>query len=78
MVIYSFRLLMSPIVAATQTCLPMGAIGYSKNGIPIYNPLNSGGDNAVEGDNAEVFDSCNGHPDMHGNVLCGSRTTQIV
>lgn len=47
-------------------CLPMGIIGVMKNGVPIFNPYTIEGYNAVEGNRAETFDSCDGHPDPQG------------
>ena len=60
----------SPAAADSPTCLPLGPIGFSRNGVALYNPLNVDGENAVEGSTAEVFDTCNGHPDVRGTV-CG-------
>ncbi|XP_071509568.1 uncharacterized protein [Diadema antillarum] len=55
-----------PQVASTTTCLPGGPIAIAVNGIVIYNPWDADGENAVEGDGAEVFDMCDGHPDENG------------
>lgn len=55
-----------PKIASESSCLTFGPIAVSKNGIPLFNPHNINGDNAVEGDTAEVFDNCDGHPDMRG------------
>ncbi|PIK59079.1 hypothetical protein BSL78_03961 [Apostichopus japonicus] len=32
----------------------------------IFNPWDADGENAVEGEGAEIFDQCDGHPDMRG------------
>jgi len=55
-----------PQVASTATCLPGGPIGIAVNGVVLYNPWDADGDNAVEGEGAEVFDLCDGHPDQQG------------
>ena len=47
----------------------MGPIAFATNGIPIFNPYTIELNNAVEGEYAEVFDSCNGHPDQTGITL---------
>lgn len=55
-----------PQVASTTTCLPGGPIAVAVNGIVMYNPWDADGENAVEGEGAEVFDMCDGHPDQQG------------
>lgn len=52
-----------PTLAATATCVPMGAIGHALNGVAIFNALDGRGDDAVA---HEVQDSCNGHPERSG------------
>ena len=47
-------------------CLPMGIIGFATNGVAIFNPYTADGYNAVEGDNRERFDLCDGHPTNQG------------
>ena len=37
------------------------------NGLVIYNPWTAESNNAVEGDTAEWFDMCDGHPDDRGS-----------
>ena len=44
----------------------MGAIAVATNGLPIFNPWTIEGNNAVEGDTAEWFDLCDGHPSPNG------------
>lgn len=63
---YRFRIPLAPRAAAQTAPLPMGPIAVAVNGVPFFNPYNAEGRNAVEGPYAEVFDSCNGHPDMRG------------
>ncbi|XP_070561848.1 uncharacterized protein [Ptychodera flava] len=53
----------TPTEAETPGCLPMGPIGISVNGIPIFNLFNARGEDATE---VEVFHVCNGHPDPTG------------
>ena len=63
---YRFLIPLRPEQAESTTPLPMGPIGVAINGIPFYNPYNHRGQDAVSGPNAEVFDSCCGHPDPMG------------
>ena len=71
MIMYFFRIPVNPAEATTPTCLPMGIIAYAKNGVAIFNPLNSDGQDAVSGTNRERFDDCNGHPNKQGEVYFG-------
>ncbi len=63
---YAFRIPLAPKFAEKPTPLPFGPIGVAINGIPFYNPYNREGRDAVMGPNAEIFDSCCGHPDQLG------------
>jgi len=63
---YTFRIPLAPKFAEKPTPLPFGPIGVAINGIPFYNPYNREGRDAVMGPNAEIFDSCCGHPDQLG------------
>ncbi len=63
---YHFRIPLKPKIAERTTRLPFGPIGVAINGIPFYNPYNAQGRDAVFGPNAEIFDSCCGHPDPMG------------
>jgi hypothetical protein len=63
---YHFHIPLKPQIAEKITPLPFGPIGVAANGIPFYNPYNAEGRDAVFGPNAEVFDSCCGHPDPRG------------
>lgn len=53
----------NPTVAPTPTCVPMGMIGFTTTGVAIFDALDNSGHDAVA---HEVQDSCNGHPDSHG------------
>ncbi|XP_070535619.1 uncharacterized protein [Ptychodera flava] len=64
---YHFEIPVTPTEASEVGCLPMGPIGMAVNGIPIFNPFTREGNNAVEGEYAEVFDLCDGHPDQPGH-----------
>jgi len=57
----------NPILANVETCLTGGPIGWTIHGVALYNPFNAFGTNAVEGDEAETFDECQGHPDGFGS-----------
>lgn len=63
---YHFQIPLKPQFAERTTKLPFGPIGVAVNGIPFYNPYNAEGRDAVFGANAEIFDSCCGHPDPKG------------
>jgi hypothetical protein len=63
---YKFVIPRNPKIAEKPTALPFGPIGVAVNGIPFYNPYNAEGKDAVMGPNAEIFDSCCGHPDQRG------------
>jgi len=54
---------LSPAVAASPDCVPMGMIGVALSGVAIFNALDDGGRDAVA---HEVQDRCNGHPQMTG------------
>ena len=57
------RLPLHPQVAATPSCVPMGMIGFTTDGVAIYNAVDNGGIDAVA---HEVQDRCNGHPQRRG------------
>ncbi len=57
------RLPLNPQVAATPSCVPMGMIGFTTDGVAIYNAVDNGGIDAVA---HEVQDRCNGHPQRRG------------
>ena len=56
----------NPIPNDREACLTSGAIGWTIHGVALYNPFTIEGHNAVEGDNAEMFDECQGHPSPVG------------
>ena len=53
----------NPTVAATPTCVPLGMIGFTTNGVAIFDALDDSGHDAVA---HEVQDSCDAHPDKTG------------
>lgn len=53
----------NPTVAATPSCLNMGAIGVLSDGVVLFNALDAEGRDAVA---HEVLDRCGGHPQMNG------------
>jgi hypothetical protein len=57
------RLPLQPTVAATPSCVPMGVVGMSLNGVPIFNALDDAGLDAVAN---EVQDRCQSHPQARG------------
>ena len=59
----SVSLPLSPAVAATPNCVPMGMIGVALTGVAIFSALDAAGRDAVA---HEVQDLCNGHPEMRG------------
>jgi len=58
-----FSLPLSPTLAASASCVPMGVIGVAVSGVAIFNALDAAGRDAVA---HEVQDRCNGHPEMRG------------
>jgi hypothetical protein len=59
----SYRIPLSPVVTQKETCANMGAVGFMKNGVAIYNALDAAGRDAAA---HEVQDSCDGHPQSVG------------
>lgn len=57
------RLPLEPRVAATPGCVPMGMIGFTTDGVALYNAVDNGGIDAVA---HEVQDRCSGHPQRRG------------
>lgn len=53
----------NPQMAPSPSCVPMGMIGITLNGIALYNALDDAGRDAVA---HEVQDKCSGHPQMRG------------
>ena len=47
------------VVAPAPTCVPIGAIGMTRNGVVLFNALDARGDDAVA---HELQDLCDGHP----------------
>jgi hypothetical protein len=52
-----------PTIAASPTCLNMGAIGVLSDGVVLFNALDAEGRDAVA---HEVLDRCGGHPERSG------------
>ena len=52
-----------PKVASKPTCLSMGAIGYTTNGVAVFNALDAELRDAAA---HEVLDACDGHPERTG------------
>lgn len=59
----ALRVPRAPAPAATPGTLPLGPIGIAITGSPFFDARNAEGADAVE---VEVFDACNGHPEMRG------------
>ena len=56
---FSFSYSANPQEATSPTCVPLGAIGVTKNGVVIYNAADARGEDAVA---REIVDSFGGHP----------------
>ncbi len=56
---YSFTLPVAPTVNVTPTCVSLGAIGVTTNGVVIYNAADARGNDAVA---HEIVDAHGGHP----------------
>ncbi|RLT44484.1 MAG: YHYH protein [Chloroflexi bacterium] len=52
-----------PTTAVQPSCLPMGAIGVTLNGVVFFNALDALGRDAVA---HEILDGCGGHPERSG------------
>lgn len=59
---YTFKIPLNPAVNANHAATPMGPIGVSINGVPLYNQYAAGGA-ALSGEMAS-FDQGYGHPDQ--------------
>ena len=55
----SFNYPISPTQASSPSCLPLGAIGVTTNGVVIYNASDARGEDAVA---HEIVDALGGHP----------------
>eukprot|EP00118_Oscarella_pearsei_P009064 m.49853 g.49853 ORF g.49853 m.49853 type:complete len:352 (+) comp34037_c0_seq5:2636-3691(+) len=95
---YEWRILKTPKIKAEMpksvledhSALPMGPIGFARNGVPFYNLYNNEYLDAVsrQSNGFEVMDLCDGHPDKRGHYhhhyqqqkdgcLFGGKTSQI-
>jgi len=54
---------LNPTLLKTPRCLNMGAVGYSLNGVAIFNALDGEGRDAAA---HEILDKCGGHPERSG------------
>lgn len=54
---------LNPRVASAPSCLNMGPVGYSLNGVAIFNALDGEGRDAAA---HEILDKCGGHPERTG------------
>lgn len=52
-----------PTLASTPSCVPMGMVGFTTDGVAIFNAVDAAGRDAVA---HEVQDSCHGHPEHNG------------
>ena len=57
----SFVYEINPVVAASPSCLSLGAIGVTTNGVVLYNAADARGEDAVA---REIVDFFGGHPAM--------------
>ncbi|MGH8400437.1 MAG: YHYH protein [Gammaproteobacteria bacterium] len=53
----------NPTPATTPSCVPMGMVGFTTDGVAIFNAVDAAGRDAVA---HEVQDSCHGHPEHDG------------
>ncbi len=61
---FTFKIPINPAVSSTHAATPMGPMGISINGVPIYNQYAAG--NAPLTNEINSFDQYNGHPQMSG------------
>ena len=67
--VYSFSLPLTPQAAASPSCVALGAIGVTTNGVVLYNGMDARGNDAVA---HEIVDAFGGHPaqtDYHYHFL---------
>ena len=64
----------TPQVAGSPSCLDGGAIGYSTNGVAIYNALDGGNRDAAA---YETLDKCWGHPERSGQYHFHTMSTCV-
>lgn len=57
------RLPLTPTIAATASCVPMGLAGFTLVGGALYNALDARGIDAAA---YEILDACGGHPQQQG------------
>jgi hypothetical protein len=57
------KLPLNPQPAAEPSCVPMGMIGFSVDGVAIYNAVDASGRDAAA---HEIQDRCDGHPQRSG------------
>ncbi|WP_405604894.1 YHYH protein [Polaribacter sp. Asnod1-A03] len=62
---YTFKIPLNPQVATNHAATPLGAIGVSLNGVPLYNQY--AGPNQPLTDEFKSFDQYWGHPTGNGN-----------
>lgn len=62
---YTFRIPINPTKATTSVETPMGAMGVSLNGVPLFNQYAAGG--AALTNEINSFDQYGGHPAQQGN-----------
>jgi hypothetical protein len=63
-----------PQVASSPSCVDGGAIGYTTNGVAIYNALDGGSRDAAA---YETLDKCWGHPEMSGQYHFHTMSTCV-
>ncbi len=61
--VYSWTLPWTPTVASQPSCVPMGPIGVTTDGVVMFNALDANGRDAAA---YEVLDACGGHPQSNG------------
>ena len=62
---YTFKIPLNPTVATTHAATPLGAIGISLNGVPLYNQY-AGPNNLPLTNEINSFDQNAGHPQAQG------------
>ena len=52
---YQIKISKNPTPAANHTCIPMGVIRFTVNGVTYFSPYKDSGANAVQGPEAEIL-----------------------
>jgi hypothetical protein len=70
---YTWRIPLVPVAAAATTALPLGAVGFAVNGLPIYGPMEAPAQGSADPLLDGILDYCNGHTGPRGEYHLHAR-----